>query len=203
MADNVQITAGAGVTVAADEVADGVLGTVKVQYVKLMDGALDGTGKAGVGANGLAVEAASGVKLTSNTPTVSTSAYSSGMVLGAVQAFASQPASGLVASVQSFLKSGTFTGAIDLFLFSANPSAGTYADHAAFTLNATDGSSLMGVINIPTHTPAGGALAVGSLTGVGMPFVLGATTLYVVAVVRGALTLAAASDAVFTLGVVK
>lgn len=56
IADNVAITAGAGTTVAADEVADGTLGTVKVQFVKLMDGTLDGTAKAAVGANGLACD---------------------------------------------------------------------------------------------------------------------------------------------------
>jgi hypothetical protein len=54
MADNVVVTAGTGTTVAADEVVDGTLGTVKVQYVKLMDGTLDGTAKAAIGANGLA-----------------------------------------------------------------------------------------------------------------------------------------------------
>lgn len=53
MADNVIITPGSGNTVAADEVVDGTLGTVKVQYVKIMDGTLDGTSKASVGANGL------------------------------------------------------------------------------------------------------------------------------------------------------
>lgn len=56
MADNVAITAGSGTTVAADEVVDGTLGTVKVQYLKIMDGTLDGTTKAAVGANGLAVD---------------------------------------------------------------------------------------------------------------------------------------------------
>lgn len=56
MADNVAVTAGAGTTVAADEVVDGTLGTVKVQYVKLMDGTLDGTTKATVGANGVKVD---------------------------------------------------------------------------------------------------------------------------------------------------
>jgi hypothetical protein len=56
MADNVSITAGTGTTVAADEVVDGTLGTVKVQYVKLMDGALDGTTKGTIGANGLKVD---------------------------------------------------------------------------------------------------------------------------------------------------
>lgn len=49
MADNVVITAGTGTTVAADEVVDGTLGTVKAQFIKLMDGTLDGTAKAKVG----------------------------------------------------------------------------------------------------------------------------------------------------------
>lgn len=53
MADNVAITAGTGTTVAADEVVDATLGTVKVQFVKIMDGTLDGTSKATVGSNGL------------------------------------------------------------------------------------------------------------------------------------------------------
>lgn len=46
MADNVAVTAGSGTTIAADEVSDATLGTAKVQYVKLMDGTLDGTAKA-------------------------------------------------------------------------------------------------------------------------------------------------------------
>lgn len=56
MADNVAITPGAGATIAADEVTDATLGSVKVQYVKLMDGTIDGTAKASVGANGLRVD---------------------------------------------------------------------------------------------------------------------------------------------------
>lgn len=57
MADNVAVTAGSGTIVAADEVTDGTLGTVKVQYVKQMDGALNGTNKAGVNAAGGALSA--------------------------------------------------------------------------------------------------------------------------------------------------
>jgi hypothetical protein len=56
LADNVVVSAGTGTTVAADEVVDATLGTVKVQYVKLMDGTLDGTTKATVDANGLDVD---------------------------------------------------------------------------------------------------------------------------------------------------
>ena len=54
MADNVTITAGTGTTVAADEVTDGTLGTVKVQYVKLMDGTLNGVDKATIKASNTA-----------------------------------------------------------------------------------------------------------------------------------------------------
>lgn len=57
MADNVVLNAGAGgATCAADEVADGTLGTVKVQFIKIMDGTLDGTTKAAVGTDGLKVD---------------------------------------------------------------------------------------------------------------------------------------------------
>ena len=56
MADGINVTPGTGKTVATDEVTDGTLGTVQVQYVKLMDGTLDGTTKAAVGANGLAAD---------------------------------------------------------------------------------------------------------------------------------------------------
>lgn len=56
MADNVAVTAGSGTTIAADEVTDGTLGSCKVQFVKLMDGTLDGTTKAAVGSNGLATD---------------------------------------------------------------------------------------------------------------------------------------------------
>lgn len=52
MSDNVSVTAGSGTVIAADEVVDGTLGTVKVQYMKLMDGTLDGTNKLIVDANG-------------------------------------------------------------------------------------------------------------------------------------------------------
>lgn len=58
MADNSQRTPGTGEAIAADEVTDGTLGSCKVQFVKLMDGTLDGTTKAAIGANGLAVNEA-------------------------------------------------------------------------------------------------------------------------------------------------
>lgn len=56
MADNVDLTSPAG-SALADEVTDGTLGTAKAQYIKIMDGTIDGTTKAAVDANGLAVKA--------------------------------------------------------------------------------------------------------------------------------------------------
>ena len=51
MADNLAVTPGTGATIGMDEVTDGTLGTVKVGYGKIMDGALGGTNKAGVTSN--------------------------------------------------------------------------------------------------------------------------------------------------------
>jgi hypothetical protein len=67
MSDNVAITPGSGATIACDEVVDATLGTVKVQYVKLMDGTLDGTTKAAVGANGLKVDGSGATQPVSGT----------------------------------------------------------------------------------------------------------------------------------------
>ena len=54
MADNISITPGSGKTVATDEVTDGTLGTVQVQFIKLMDGTLDSTNKLSISAGGAA-----------------------------------------------------------------------------------------------------------------------------------------------------
>lgn len=57
MADNVTLP-GTGDVLGADEVTDGTLGTVKVEYVKIMDGTLNGTSKATVDGSGLRVHVA-------------------------------------------------------------------------------------------------------------------------------------------------
>ena len=72
MADNVSVTAGVyTATVATDEVTDGTLGTVQVQYTKLMDGTLNSTNKLLINSSGEAAvicsgEAASGTTLSGN-----------------------------------------------------------------------------------------------------------------------------------------
>lgn len=54
MADNIAITPGTGATMAADEVVDATLGTVKVGYGKIMDGTPDSTNKLVVDGTGAA-----------------------------------------------------------------------------------------------------------------------------------------------------
>lgn len=74
MADNVTLNSmTGGDNVAADEVTDGTLGTVKVQYVKLMDGTLDGTSKASISSAGLKV-IERGTTIASGNASVTTSA---------------------------------------------------------------------------------------------------------------------------------
>lgn len=56
MSENVEITPGSGVTIGADSVTDITLGSAQIQYIKIMDGTIGGTNKAGVTSNGLAVD---------------------------------------------------------------------------------------------------------------------------------------------------
>jgi hypothetical protein len=80
MADNVTLNSmSGGAVVATDEVTDGSLGTVQVQYVKIMDGTLNGTTKAGVGAAGLSV-IERGTTIASTSASVTTS---SGQIVAA------------------------------------------------------------------------------------------------------------------------
>lgn len=75
MADNVTLPGG-GAVVATDEVTDGTLGTVQVQYMKLMDGAINGTNKAGIDSNGNLKVLASATAASQQTGSAWTSATS-------------------------------------------------------------------------------------------------------------------------------
>ena len=82
MADTVTLP-GTGAVVATDEVTDGTLGTVQVQYVKIMDGTLNGTSKATVGTTGLAVLARPSGSGTATTSRPSASTTASAQLLAA------------------------------------------------------------------------------------------------------------------------
>jgi hypothetical protein len=102
MADNSVRTPGSGETIASDEVTDATLGTVKVQFVKLMDGTLDGTTKivAGNGAasGGLRVTLANDstgiVSLTTSTASIGKLAANDGVDIGNVDVASVVPGTG-------------------------------------------------------------------------------------------------------------
>lgn len=55
MSDNITVTPGSGQTVLADEVTEGTLGTGIAQYVKVMDGTINGTNKLTISSSGEAL----------------------------------------------------------------------------------------------------------------------------------------------------
>lgn len=127
--------------------------------------------------------------------TPSTTAYASGYSLGGVQAIATQPLGAIIANVSCSLSSGTFSGSIDLDVFNAVP--GTYADNAAVTLSTADQAALVGVIHMTDVTSQGGAAT--SVQAINAAFAYGLNqsgnngTLYVLPIVRSAVTFAASS----------
>lgn len=111
-----------GLAVMADAVNDSTLGAGTVQYIKIMDGATGGTQKAGVGANGLAVDVTrvqGTVQTLGSVQGVGTfqvlgSIQSVGttQVLGSVQAVGTVQIQGTVRSVVSSLTGENFFGTL-------------------------------------------------------------------------------------------
>lgn len=179
MADNVDITPGTGKTIATDEVTDGTLGTVQVQYVKLMDGALNGTSKAGVDASGLAVKPAAqeahigevGGKstLVSPTLTISTSVYTAGDVVDTKHSMTALRVNDGTALLESLLvidKSNQKSG-FDIYFFDSSPGAGTYTDNAAVVFS-TDLTKLIGRISVSANDyVTQNSIAVAHIKGIG------------------------------------
>lgn len=98
MADNVNITPGSGNIIAADEVVDGTLGTVKVQYTKIMDATLGSTNKLIITAAGAAKVDGSVFFPTIGSPVPSTGVYQAG------QAQTSLPAAATAGNLTGILE---------------------------------------------------------------------------------------------------
>lgn len=200
MADNITAPA-SGAVLATDDI-----GGVHYPRTKVAWGA-DGVAGDVTAANPLPVaQQASEVYLGKNggdvlsasvTPTVSTTAYTAGDVIGAKMTLASlarvAAGSGLIQSVLLHSKSAQ-TGAVDLLLFSADPSASTFTDNLALALNAADFDKLIGVVHLTDWTNLG-TPSIAQGHGLGIPFKLPAgTTIYAVLVARATPTLASTSD---------
>ena len=142
------------------------------------------------------------------TPTISTSAYTTGYVLAPPMAFTYMPPGGIIGNADETSNTGSFsTGSFDLYLFTQNPSNGTYTANISFSLNATDAGFLIGVLHLSdcTVTTTGGATANCQALYQTQIYKLAsaATTLYALAVVRGTPTFTSATDVKFTLCAIK
>ena len=142
----------------------------------------------------------------SQSPTVSASpAYSSGDVIGAKLTFAAAVlaagGSGLVQSVTIDCKSAQ-TGAMDLILFNADPSASTFTDNAALAVNAADFDKVVAVVHISDWTNLGTpSFAQGQ--NLAMPFTLVGPSLFGVLVARSTPTLGSTSDLTISANVIR
>ena len=140
MADNVAITAGSGVTIAADELTDGVLGSVKVQYVKIMDGTLDGTSKATVGAAGLKVDGSGATQPVSGSVTA---------LSGTAGNFLAQVSGTVTATGTVIVTSGTAANLLSQVSGSVTAVSGTAANLLTQVSQGTAGN-LLATVNCGT-----------------------------------------------------
>jgi hypothetical protein len=142
------------------------------------------------------------------TPTISTSAYTSGDVVGGLMTFANAArisgGSGIVQSILVLDKTQAQRAAMDLLFF--DRSVTVASDNAAVAMSDADMAYCLGIVPIgPYNTafPGTPLNSISTLTNIGLPFVLNGTDLYVVAVVRAAPTYVATSDLVFILGILQ
>jgi hypothetical protein len=132
------------------------------------------------------------------TPTVSTSAYTSGDNVGGKITLSDvcrgQMGSGLIQSVVITSKS-LQTATFDVVFFNSDPSGSTFTDNVAQAVVDADLSKIIGVAQCTTVV-ALAAESIHQATGLALPFALsgGATTLYAAIIVRGTPTLGSTSD---------
>jgi len=206
MADNVAITAGTGTTVAADEVTDGTLGSCKVQFVKLMDGTLDGTTKAAVSSAGLKVDLGADndvtvtttattpvdvstlLKITNVTLSLDTSAYASGDVLADSQIISAclreNDGTGTITNVTLTDVDDQGQG-LDLLFLDANVSLGT--ENSAPSISDANAANILGWvrINASDWIDLGGVRLASVPCTIPVKGVSGADDLYIAAISRG------------------
>lgn len=242
MADNVAITAGAGTTVATDDVSG-----VHYQRVKLaVTTADDATGighkednahASGDGgimsltvrkdtpaaladtdgdyqppvtdAEGLTwVRPAPKTVRISVTPTISTSAYASGDVIGGQMTFANavrkSGGSGIIQSICVQDVNPSIRAAMDLVFF--DRSVTMAADNAVWNVSDADMKNCLGIVPIGAYNTAFPATilnAFSTLINVGLPIVLNGTDLYVGAIIRATPTYVGTSDLTFILTILQ
>lgn len=216
MADGVDITPGSGLKVSTDEVT---LGGVPqhVQRTKMMDGTDGGTEFIpGSAAKGLYVDPHPASKRIRVQPTISTSVYGNGDVIGAEMTFA---AAARVTGGSGVIQSATLVdrdkenALIELWIFDRSVTS-FGSDNAVAAPTETDLDKLIGVIIFDNRTTYGpsdyielnttsGGSSIAQKLNVGLPFVANATDLFAQMIVRGTPTYTATSDLAVILGILQ
>lgn len=141
-------------------------------------------------------------------PTVQAAAYAAGATVGGLLTFAAaariSAGSGFAQAATVAFHSGVVPN-LDLFLFTANPTASTITDKVAVAVATADEAKVFGVINISSGTLLGAtAPSFNQGETQAMPFKLpSGTTVYGALVTRTAITLTSTSDATVTLSVLQ
>jgi hypothetical protein len=135
------------------------------------------------------------------TPTVTASAYTAGNGIGGIMTFASILAAtsfnGILQSITAKFKGVAATGSLEVAIFKASPSNGTYTDKTAPTWNAADMANLLGIYTLGVPNSKLGAMTIYNLDGIGKALVGASQSLFAVVIVDGTPTPASTSD--FTL----
>ncbi len=205
MADNVAITAGAGTTVATDDVSG-----IHYQKMKLYTSEADsaeGIGDTDKGSTrAMWVDPRPMQTKLQVTPTVSTSpAYTAGDCVGGIQtltaAARANGGSGIVQAIIVLDKTQAQRPTLELLFFDVSPTSA--GDNAAVAFSDADMANCIGVVGVSAWNNAWPGTPLNSLStmiGVGLPFkcASGDSNLYVQAVTRSTPTFVSTSDLIFT-----
>ena len=143
------------------------------------------------------------MKVISVSPAVeATPDYSSDDVMGGLQTLAAasrSPAMGGILMGVSVSSKVALAVPLRIILFKSNPSATTFTENSALSLNAADYNKVLGYIDVQTSNQADlGTPDIATTTNINIPFILdGTTNLYAVCLARGTLNLGSTSDLTF------
>lgn len=140
------------------------------------------------------------------TPAIDTSIYAAGQVMGGKLTLATaveSAASGGVIGTVTITDKAKQNAAIAVVFFNADPSATTFTNHSALTVNAADQAKIIGhVVLAAAEYLSLSNIAVGTHPNAGISFKLPAgTTLYACLISQGTPTYASASDLVLGVGI--
>lgn len=149
------------------------------------------------------------VVVRSITPTVeATPDYSSDDVLGGLQAITDAARSGAFSGVVSGITISSkvdITVGLRIVFFKSNPSATTFTENSALSLNSADYDKVSGHVDISSTDIADlGTPNIATKLNINFPFQLsGITTLYAVCLARGTINLGSTSDLTFNYQIIQ